>query len=290
MQAIVYYISLPFIYLISILPFWLLYRVSDLLYFFIYILLGYRKNIVVQNLKNSFPEKTDKEIARMTRQFYVFFCDWTIETIKSITISRATAIKRCHFTNTEILDKYYKANKKLIFVMGHMGSFELGGAAISTHTNYQLHTIFKPLSNKYFDRLIKHKRIRFNNKVIAMNDTFRTMIKLKDTKELNATLFIADQTPQKNNAYWTTFLNQETPIFWGTEIIAKKLNYPIIYLSIKQPKRGYYEITPELLCDNPSQTKTGEISEMHTNRLEQDIKEQPEIWLWSHRRWKHKKP
>jgi KDO2-lipid IV(A) lauroyltransferase len=116
------------------------------------------------------------------------------------------------------------------------------------------------------------------------------MIKLKDTKELNATLFIADQTPQKNNAYWTTFLNQETPIFWGTEIIAKKLNYPIIYFSIRQPKRGFYEITPELLCDNPSQTKTGEISVMHTNRLEQDIKEQPEIWLWSHRRWKHKKP
>ncbi|MEJ6737380.1 MAG: lysophospholipid acyltransferase family protein [Flavobacteriales bacterium] len=290
MQAIVYYISLPFIYLISILPFWLLYRVSDLLYFFIYILLGYRKNIVAQNLKNSFPEKTDKEIAKITKQFYVFFCDWMVETIKSITISRAAAIKRCHFTNTEILDKYYKENKKLIFVMGHMGSFELGGAAISTHTNYQLYTIFKPLSNKHFDRLIRHKRIRFNNKVIAMNDTFRTMIKLKDTKELNATLFIADQTPQKNNAYWTTFLNQETPIFWGTEIIAKKLNYPIIYFSIRQPKRGFYEITPELLCDNPSQTKTGEISVMHTNRLEQDIKEQPEIWLWSHRRWKHKKP
>ena len=290
MQAIVYYISLPFIYLISILPFWLLYRVSDLFYIIIYILLGYRKKVVVKNLKNSFPEKSDKEITKITKQFYVFFCDWIVETIKSITISRSAAIKRCYFTNTEILDKYYNENKKLIYVMGHMGSFELGGAEISTNSNHQLYTIFKPLANKYYDRLIKHKRIRFNNKVIAMSDTFRTMIRLKDSKELNATLFIADQTPQKNNAYWTTFLNQETPIFWGTEIIAKKLNYPVIYLSIKQPKRGYYEITPELLCENPSQTQTGEISEMHTNRLEKDIKDQPEIWLWSHRRWKHDKP
>jgi KDO2-lipid IV(A) lauroyltransferase len=290
MQAIIYYISLPFIYLISILPFWLLYRVSDLFYFVIYIVLGYRKDVVVQNLRNSFPEKTDKEIRLITKQFYVFFCDWMVETIKSISISKSEAIKRCHFTNTKILDKYYKENKKLIFVMGHMGSFELGGAEMATNSKYKLYTVFKPLSNKYFDQLIKRKRVRFGNKIIAMNDTFRTMYKLKDSSELNATLFIADQTPQKNNAYWTTFLNQETPIFWGTEILAKKLNYPIIYLSIKQPKRGYYEITPELLCDNPSQTQEGEISEMHTNRLELDIKQQPEIWLWSHRRWKHDKP
>lgn len=290
MQAIIYYISLPFIYLISILPFWLLYRVSDFLYFIIYIVIGYRKELVLKNLSNSFPEKSEEEINKISKKFYTFFCDWIVETIKSITISRTSAIKRCHFTTTEILDKYYKENKKLIFVMGHMGSFELGGAEMATNSNYQLYSVFKPLSNKYFDQLIKRKRIRFDNKVIAMNDTFRTMYKLKDSKELSATLFIADQTPQKNNAYWTTFLNQETPIFWGTEIIAKKLNYPLIYLSMKQPKRGYYEITPELLSENPSTTQTGEISEMHTKQLEKDIIKQPEIWLWSHKRWKHDNP
>ncbi len=173
--------------------------------------------------------------------------------------------------------------------MGHHGNFELGGAEVAFNTNYQLYVIYKPLSNKYFDRLIKTKRLRFGSKVIPMKLTFKTMLRLKDSKEISATTFIADQTPSPQNAYWTTFLNQDTPIFWGTEIIAKKLNYPIIYISIKQPKRGYYEMTPELLCDAPKDTKEGEISEMHTKRLEKDIRIQPEIWLWSHRRWKHKR-
>ena len=290
MQAIIYYISLPFIYLISILPFWLLYRVSDFFYLIIYILIGYRKKIIIQNLSNSFPEKSKEEINQIAKQFYIFFCDWIVETIKSISISKEESIKRCHFTNTDILDKYSKENKKLIFVMGHMGSFEYASAEMTFNTNYNLHVIYKPLSNKYFNELIRKKRTRFGSEVIAMRDTFKTMIQLKDSEETNATLFIADQTPQKNNAYWTTFLNQETPVFWGTEIIAKKLNYPVVFISMKQPKRGYYEITPELLCDNPSKTKKGEISEMHTKRLEQNIREQPEIWLWSHRRWKHDNP
>ncbi|NQX98235.1 MAG: lysophospholipid acyltransferase family protein [Flavobacteriales bacterium] len=290
MKAITYYISLPFIYLISILPFWLLYRFSDFLYFIIYFVFSYRKKVVFQNLRNSFPEKSEEEIAQIAKKFYTFFCDWIVETIKSLTISKEAAIKRCHFTNTDILDKYHKENKKLIFVMGHMGSFELAGAEMAFNTKYNLYVIFKPLSNKYFDNLIKSKRTRFGSKVIAMNDTFRTMIHLKENKELSATLFIADQTPQPNSAYWTTFLNQETAIFWGTEIIAKKLNYPVIYISMRQPKRGYYEITPELLCENPASTQKGEISEMQTKRLAQDIKKQPEIWLWSHKRWKHKKP
>jgi len=290
MQAIVYYISLPFVYLISILPFWLLYRVSDLLYFFIYFIFGYRKEIVLQNLRNSFPEKSEAEINLICKKFYVFFCDWTVEMIKSITISKKQAMKRCHFTDTTLLDKYYKEKKKLIFVMGHMGNFEFGGAEMAYNTNYQLYVIFKPLSNKYFNRLIKTKRLRFGSKVIAMNATFKTMLSLKDSKEISATTFIADQTPSPKNAYWTTFLNQETAIFWGTEIIAHKLNYPVIYISIKQTKRGFYELTPEVLCETPSNTQKGEISEMHTRRLEQDIKKQPEIWLWSHKRWKHKRP
>jgi len=290
MQALTYYILLPFIYLISILPFWLLYRISDFLYLIIYVIVGHRKKVVFQNLRNSFPEKSEEEISVIAKKFYTFFCDWIVEMIKSITISKKEALKRCYFSDKSIIDQYYKEGRKLIFVMGHMGNFELGDAEISTNSNYQLYSVFKPLSNKYFDRLIKKKRIRFGSKVIAMNDTFRTMVRLKDNNEINATLFIADQTPQKNNAYWTTFLNQETPIFWGTEIIAKKLNYPVIYISMKQTKRGHYKITPELLCDNPSKTNKGDISEMHTKRLEQNIKEQPEIWLWSHRRWKHQNP
>jgi len=289
MQAIGYYILLPFIYIISILPFWLLYSVSDFLYFVIYFLAGYRKKVVLQNLRNSFPEKSDKEIDETCKKFYVFFCDWIVEMIKSITISKKEAIKRCHFTDTTLFEKFYQEKKKVIFVMGHHGNFELAGAEVSFNTEFQLYVIYKPLANKYFNNLINKKRVRFGTKIMPMNETFKTMVSLMNSEEISATVFIADQTPAPENAYWTIFLNQETPIFWGTEIIASKLNYPVVFISLKQIKRGYYEMTPELLCENPKDTQKGEISEMYTKRLEQMIKEQPEIWLWSHKRWKHKK-
>ena len=290
MQAIVYYISLPFIYFVSILPFWMLYIVSDILYFIVYIIIGYRKTVVLQNLNNSFPEKSEKEIDEICKKFYTFFCDWIVEMVKSITISKQQAIKRCHFTDTTLLNKYSSQKKKVIFVLGHHGNFELAGADVAFNTDFQLHVIYKPLANKYFNNLINKKRVRFGTKIMPMNATFKTMVSLRNTDEISATVFIADQTPPKNNSYWTTFLNQETPVFLGTEVIASKLNYPIIYISIKQVKRGFYEITPELLCENPANTQKGEISDMHTKRLEEDITRQPEIWLWSHKRWKHKKP
>jgi KDO2-lipid IV(A) lauroyltransferase len=120
-----------------------------------------------------------------------------------------------------------------------------------------------------------------------MNETLRGMV--RDRKELTATAFIADQTPQPNGAYWTTFLNQDTPVFTGTEKIAQKFKYPVIYISIKRPKRGLYAMEAELLVENPEDTSENEISELHTKRLERDIVENPEIWLWTHRRWKHKR-
>jgi KDO2-lipid IV(A) lauroyltransferase len=290
MKAIVFYISLPGIYMISILPFRLLYLLSDFLYLIIFRLFGYRKKIVISNLKKSFPQKTEKEIRKITRDFYHFFCDWILEMIKSITISKEESIKRCHLTDTQILDVFAKQNKNLIYVMGHMGNFEYGGAVMEFNTPYHLHVIYKPQANPYFDRLIKKKRTRFGTGVIPINSVYRDMVKLKEKPRLYATVFITDQTPQPNNAYWTNFLNQETPVFLGTEVIAKKLNYPVVYISTKRTKRGFYEMTPELLCENPKDTAQGELSEMHTKRLEKDIIEQPEIWLWSHRRWKHKRP
>ncbi len=290
MKAIIFYISLPFIYLVSILPFGLLYPFSDFIYFIVYRVVGYRKKIVITNLRNSFPQKSEKEIQIIARDFYHFFCDWILEMIKSITISKEESMKRCHLTDTQLINDLANQNKNLIYVMGHMGNFEYGGAEMEFNTPYKLHVIYKPQSNKYFDKLIKKKRMRFGTGVIPMDSVYRDMIKLKENSRLFATAFISDQTPSPTNAYWTTFLNQETPVFWGTEIIAKKLNYPVVYISTKRTKRGFYELTPELLCENPKETATGELSEMHTRRLEQDIIQQPEIWLWSHRRWKHQRP
>ncbi len=172
--------------------------------------------------------------------------------------------------------------------MGHMGNWEWAGNTFSLQCRHQLYVIYHPIGNKHFDGLMYRMRTRFGTKLIAMKNTFREMLGNKGG--LNATAFIADQTPQPNNAHWMTFLNQDTPVFKGTEVIAKKLNIPVLYTSIDRTKRGYYKIHAEILVAEPANTAENEITELHTRRLEQDIIARPETWLWSHRRWKHKRP
>jgi KDO2-lipid IV(A) lauroyltransferase len=289
MQAIAFYIALPFLYLIALLPFPVFYLFSDFVYFLLFYVTGYRKAVVYANLKNSFPEKSERELKKIQKAFYHYLCDLILETFKTLTISPAQAKKRCVVTpETEALfEKYHQEGRSVIIVMGHFGNWEWSGNAFSLTCPQQLYVIYHPLSNPYFNKLIVDMRTRFGTKLIKMRDTYKDMVRLKD--EINATAFIADQTPAPESAYWTTFLNQDTPVFWGTEKIAKKVNYPVIYTSVKRVRRGYYEIHSETLFEDPRSTAEGEISEAHTRKLEAEIRQQPEIWLWSHRRWKHKR-
>lgn len=288
MQAIVFYLTLPIIYLISLLPFPILYLLSDFIFVILYYVIGYRRKVVTQNLKNSFPEKSEIEIARLRIYFYRYLCDLFLETIKTLTISRATMLKHCQIDtpSLELLEKYHNEKKSLILVLGHLGNWEWGGNAFSIQCKQQLYVIYHALQNPYFNELIIKMRTRFGTKLIEMKNTFKEMLSLKESS--TATAFIADQTPPPENAYWTTFLNQNTPVFWGTERISKKLNYPIIYINVNRIKRGYYSVSAELLCNTPSELTEGEITAIHTKKLEENILKQPETWLWSHRRWKHK--
>jgi KDO2-lipid IV(A) lauroyltransferase len=287
--AIGFYILLPFLYFISILPFPVFYLVSDLFFFLLYYVFGYRKKVVYENLKNSFPEKSHAELKKIEREFYKYLCDLFLETFKTLTISKKEAIKRCRFTpqTIELFDKLYNEKKSCIIVMGHFGNWEWAGNTFGLVCRQKLYVIYHPLHNKHFNNLIYKMRTRFGNGLYAMRDTIREMIKNKN--EINATAFIADQTPAPEGAYWTTFLNQDTPIFWGTEKIARKLNFPVVYVTVNRKKRGFYEVHAEILVHEPKNTKEGEISELHTRKLELDIKAQPEVWLWSHRRWKYKR-
>ncbi|HEY1031971.1 MAG TPA: lysophospholipid acyltransferase family protein [Flavipsychrobacter sp.] len=289
MSAIIYYLALPFIYLISILPFRVLYFISTGLYGLLYYVLGYRKGVVMENLRKSFPEKSEAEIKAIAKRYYKYLCDLFLETFKTLTVSKETMLKHCYFNPQAkaVFDKLAAENKSIVLVMGHLGNWEWAGNTFSLVNKHQLYVIYHPISNKYFDWLMYKMRTRFGTKLIAMKDTFREM--LENREELNATAFIADQTPAPQNAYWTTFLNQDTPVFKGTEMISRKVNYTVVYATVKRVKRGYYEMFAEVLCDNPKATGDGEISEMHTRKLEKDIREQPEVWLWSHRRWKHKR-
>ncbi len=279
----------PFIYFLSLLPFPVLYGFSYFVYFLLYYVIRYRKNVVLENLHKSFPEKNDAEIRAISKAFYRYLCDLFLETFKTLTISKEAMLAHCTMTEPakKLFEQMADEGKSVILVLGHYGNWEWAGNTFSLLCKQQLYVIYHPLGNEFFDELMYKMRTRFGTRLIAMKNTFREMLAKKD--ELSTTAFIADQTPSSQNAYWTTFLNQDTPVFRGTEIIAKKLNHPVVYITINRVKRGYYEMSAEVLCAAPGATAEGEISEMHTRRLEQDIIAHPQYWLWSHRRWKHKR-
>jgi len=288
MNAFLFYCSLPFLYIIALLPFPIFYLLSDCIYFFIYRIIGYRKKVVYENLKNAFPNKTHTKLKLIEKQFYHYLCDLFLETLKTLTISKKEALKHCSFNKKTqtILNNFAAQQQSYILVTGHYGNWEWAGNSFSLLFKQQLYVIYHPLSNKQFNQFMYNLRSRFGTKLYAMKDTIREMLKNKN--ELNTTAFIADQTPSPESAYWTSFMNQNTPIFWGTEKIARKFNYPVVYITVKRIKRGYYEIDADVLTIDSKNTAEGEISELHTRKLEKDIIAQPETWLWSHRRWKHK--
>ncbi|NND05319.1 MAG: lipid A biosynthesis acyltransferase [Saprospiraceae bacterium] len=288
MAALSYYILLPFIYLISLLPFRVLYILSDFLYFILYKLLGYRRKVVANNLENAFPEKTEVERLEIERKFYKYFCDLILETVKTLTISPEELKERVSVQHPGVFQSFYDQTQSVIIVMGHLGNWEIAGARFSQEPYHILYVIYHPMRNPYFDRLIYHMRTRLGNRLYAMKETFRGMA--RDRAVISATAFIADQTPSPDHAYWTTFLHQDTPIFTGTAKISRKMRYPVIYVSVQQPRRGRYVINAEVLVEKPEQLSEDEISELYTKRLEKDIVATPHLWLWTHRRWKHKRP
>jgi KDO2-lipid IV(A) lauroyltransferase len=289
MGTLGYYLAIPFIYVIAWLPFPLLYMLSDVLYFLIFRVVGYRKEVVLTNLRNSFPEKDEAEIRTIASRFYRWFCDLTLETLKTLTISPAKVHERVEFVGTDILRDYASRNQSIILVLGHFGNWELAGARYSAEPGIpQLYVIYHPLQNRHFDRLMYRMRTRHGTCLYTMRETSKAM--LRDRHLNTATAFIADQTPAPERAYWMEFLNQDTPVFLGTEALARKLGYPVVYMSITRPKRGHYRLEVETLVAEPQGTVEGEITRIHTQRLERDIRNYPDLWLWTHRRWKHSRP
>ena len=286
MQAVTFYLVYPFLYLIASLPFWALYKLSDLLYY-LFLLSGYRKKVVLENLRNSFPEKSAKEIDALCKAYFSYLCDLTLETLKTMRMTEQEAKEHCAFHKAEWLDKMFEEKKSFIIVMGHYGNWEWAGPSFTLNSKHQLVVIYRPLSNPYFEKMLTKTRTKFGTRITAVNQTLRDMV--TNRKNVTATAFIADQAASSANSYWTTFLHQDTSVFNGPEKIAVKFNYPMVYMRMQRPRRGYYDLTPELLFDDPASTSEGEILETFTKRLEKDIITDPVIWLWSHRRWKHKR-
>lgn len=288
MSALIYYLTVPFLYAFSLLPLRLLYLLSDVLYLFVYRVFGYRKKVVLQNLRRSFPDKTADDIDGICRGFYHHLCDLIFETIKLLTISRSTLKNHIQCEDSSLLERYLEEKQSVILVLGHLGNWEMVGAFSNLRPIPMVYGIYHPLENRHFDRLMIRMRTRLGSGVYPMKQAYTGMLKNRD--QVTATGFIADQTPGPGNAHWMTFLNQDTAVFRGTEVIARKFDYPVIYVAAIREKRGLYNIQLELLTEHPKSLAEGELTEMHTRRLERDIIQYPETWLWSHRRWKHKRP
>ena len=289
MQTILSYIIYGFVRLLSFLPLRILYILSDFIYLFVFKLFRYRKKVVTQNLLHSFPEKSNEEIKAIRKKFYHHFCDIFIETIKFWTISESEIKRRCKFLQPDFVNKYKEEGKSIIAIVGHYGNWEWM-ASFSAWHDYLFLPIYKPLHNKVFDKMYIRIRERFGAKTLTKQDTLRSMLSYRNQNIFTITAFIGDQTPNKRNIhYWTNFLNQDTPILQGTERIAKKMDQAVVYVYMRKIKRGYYEVEFIPLFDKPKQTNEFEITEKHTRVLEEIIKSEPAYWLWSHKRWKHKR-
>lgn len=286
MQAFLYYLFYPLIYLIASLPFGIMYAVSDFFYWVLR-LSGYRKKVILTNLRNSFPEKTEAEIQILFRDFCHHLCDIVFETLKTLTMTEKEARARCVFHKAAWLDQLFAEQKSVIVLLGHYGNWEWAGPSFTLNNDCQLVVIYRPLSNVYFEKMMYRMRTKFGTRIAPAAATLREMVANRGKK--TATALIADQSAF-GDGYWTTFLNQETAVYNGPEKLARKFNYPVVYMHVSKPRRGYYEVRPELLFSRPVDTAEGEILETFTRKLEEEIIARPSLWLWSHRRWKYKRP
>ena len=284
MTKILYYtLILP----TSLLPYSLLYLLSDILYLFMYKVMGYRKKVVFTNLKNSFPDKNEDELKTIMSNFYKHLCDIILEGIKGFTITEKELRERMVFKNPEFANEFAKKKQSIILVGGHYNNWEMAAQSFCIPSNHKCIGIYKPLNNSFMNNKIYKSRSKYGMNLISMK---KTKTSFEEGSQAKAIVFGSDQNPANpKSAHWVTFLNQDTAVLFGAEKYAKKYNWPVIFVSINKVKRGYYEVTYSLITEKPNEETHGEITEKFTKRLEEDILKQPEYWLWSHKRWKHKR-
>jgi KDO2-lipid IV(A) lauroyltransferase len=285
MKIVLFKVLKIFMYLLSMIPFRALYFLSDILFYIIFYVIKYRRKVVEKNLFNAFPEKSISERYEIEKKFYVHFLDLIFESIKSMTISQKEIQKRFVFKNPEEITKYTDTGKSIIAVSGHYGNWEWGPLASANTFKSNVLVVYKPLTNKRFEKLLNLIRSRFGAIMVPMKLTLRKIVEYKSNPSI--IVLVGDQTPPKEEShFFTRFLNQQTAIFLGVEKIAIKTNYPIFYFNITKIKRGHYECLLKLLVDKPKLTNEYEITHIHTQELEKIIRSKPEYWLWSHKRWK----
>ncbi|WP_370476424.1 lysophospholipid acyltransferase family protein [Tamlana flava] len=287
MQFLAYILVYPFLWIISILPFRLLYFLSDGLYILLYYVIGYRKKVVSDNLKLVFPDKSEVELKRIKKKFYKHLCDMFLEMAKTLSITKAEMQKRFKIKNPEELRRLESLNKSIILMYGHYASWEWS-VEIQNHINFEGFGVYKKLANKYFDKLARDIRSKFKTTLISTKETIAT-INQNEAKGIKSIVaFISDQSPRlSKDVYWGEFMGVKVPSFTGAERLAKKLDLTIAYLKVNKVKRGYYEAEFMTLTEEPKKYKDYKVTDMFLREVEKQIYEAPEYYFWTHKRWKH---
>lgn len=289
MRQIPFYLVFGLVWLVSLIPYRVIYLISDFLYLVIYYIARYRKSTVFNNLATCFPEKSEEEITRLAKAFYRHFSDFLVEIVKVISISKKELSRRMEVQNPELFEELAAKNKSVALVTGHYNNWEMMGL-LPTWMPHICMVIYRPLHNMISNRISLYTRLRFKPLLVPMENVFREALKYKAENKLFSIWFLADQRPPRLSKFWTVFLNHETAFFEGVEKISKKLDLSVVFMDIQKVKRGYYKVRLELLIENAAETKDNEILLTCIRKMENQIRERPEFWLWSHKRFKHPKP
>lgn len=287
-MKILYYIIYAVWYVFSLLPMRVHYVISDLMFWLLYKLVGYRRDVVRKNLTESFPEKSEEELQRIERGFYHFFCDYLVETVKLMTISREEMKRRVVFKHAELVDEIMGSGQSIALYLGHYCNWEwVSSIPLWLNPNAWCGQVYHPLENKNFDKLFLKIRERMDAHSIAMQDTLREVVNHKRNNQPIIIGYISDQVPYWTNIHhWVNFLNHDTPVLTGTERIVHKMGHAVLYLDIHRVRRGYYEAEFKLVTREPQKMKDFELTDIYFEMLEKSIRRSPEFWLWSHNRWK----
>lgn len=289
MRSILYYIAYLFILWLSYLPFWLLYGISDLLYLLIFYVIKYRKKLVYSNLKNSFPNKSHKELVYIQKAFYRHFADFLVETLKTFSISSKQLNKRFDYKNLDLLSDYTQKGRSVLIVAGHYANWEwvIGGAK---DAKLNLFITYTRISNAFFNRWIKNNRERFGAHLIVKQDTYSVLADNHAHKLASVYGLLSDQAPRNpKKRYWTDFLGHQVPVFNSAETIAKKYDDVIVFMQIDKVKRGRYEVHFDLISDQVKEHPDYALTDLFFKKLSAQITAKPEFYLWTHNRYKHVK-
>lgn len=274
------------------LPLPVLYLLANGLYLLLYYVTGYRKQVVRQNLQVAFPEKREAEIAGITKAFYRQFADVLVEILHMAGMGKTETQRRVRFTNPGLLAGYVEAGTPVIILGSHVGNWEWGVPATAVTFNFPAEGVYKPLNNPFFEVFMLHARSRLGAHLIKMKETLREFAAKRKVPRVIGLL--SDQTPMRHEiTFWTQFMHQDTPFYTGAEKLAKRFGYPVLFLDVQRTSRGHYTLTFELISDGaPADAATTDdhfITETFARKLEAAIRRAPANYLWTHKRWKHRR-